>query len=45
MPSEITILGYDAIGLIYYVWKKDKNISSVKNFIFKENVKGKNWQV
>ena len=41
MPSEITILGYDAIGLIYYVWKKDKNISSVKNFIFKENVKGK----
>ena len=23
-PNEITILAYDAIGLIYYVWKKNK---------------------
>ena len=24
-PSEITILTYDALGLIYYVWKKNDN--------------------
>ncbi len=41
MPSEITILGYDAVGLIYYVWKKNKAINNVKNFIFKEKIKGK----
>ena len=41
MPSEITILGYDAVGLIYYVWKKNNSINNVKNFIFKEKIKGK----
>ena len=40
-PSEITILAYDAIGLIYYVWKKNGKINSIKDFMFKENIKGK----
>ena len=40
-PSEITILTYDAIGLIYYLWKKNGTISSVNYFSFKEKVKGK----
>ena len=41
-PSEITILTYDALGLIYYVWnKKDYKISSIKDFMIKDNIKGK----
>ena len=40
-PSEITILTYDALGLIYYVWMKNKNIASIKNFFFKGKIKGK----
>ena len=40
-PSEITILTYDAIGLIYYVWKKNGKIDSVNDFSFKGKVKGK----
>ena len=40
-PSEITILTYDALGLIYYVWMKNKNITSIKNFFFKGKIKGK----
>ena len=40
-PSEITILTYDAIGLIYYVWKKNGKINSVNDFSFKGRVKGK----
>ena len=40
-PSEITILTYDAIGLIYYVWKKNGKINSVNDFSFKGKVKGK----
>ena len=40
-PSEITILTYDAIGLIYYVWKKNGKISSVNDFSFKGRIKGK----
>lgn len=41
-PSEITILAYDALGLIYYIWnKKDYKISSVKDFIIKDKIKGK----
>jgi ABC-type branched-subunit amino acid transport system substrate-binding protein len=40
-PSEITILTYDAIGLIYYVWKKNGKINSVNNFSFKGKIKGK----
>ena len=40
-PSEITILAYDAIGLIYYVWKKNGKINSVNDFSFKDKIKGK----
>jgi len=40
-PSEITILAYDALGLIYYVWKKNGKINSVNDFAFKGKIKGK----
>ncbi len=40
-PSEMTILAYDAIGLIYYVWKKNGSINSVNDFSFKGKIKGK----
>ncbi len=40
-PSEITILAYDAIGLIYYAWKKNGKINSVNDFLFKNKIKGK----
>ena len=29
-PNEITILTYDALGLIYYAWKKNGMIKSDK---------------
>ena len=40
-PSEITILAYDAIGLIYYAWKKNGKINTVNDFSFKRKIKGK----
>tara|TARA_Y100000389_G_scaffold196063_1_gene228366 strand:+ start:2669 stop:3823 length:1155 start_codon:yes stop_codon:yes gene_type:complete len=40
-PSEITILTYDALGLIYYAWKKNGNIKSINDFSFKNKIKGK----
>ena len=40
-PNEMTILTYDAIGLIYYTWKKNGKISSVNDFSFKGKIKGK----
>ncbi len=41
-PSEITILTYDAMGLIYYIWKKkNKKINSIKDFVIKDKIKGK----
>ena len=40
-PNEITILAYDALGLIYYAWKKNGKISSVNDFLFKNKIKGK----
>ena len=41
-PSEITILTYDALGLIYYIWnKKNYKISSIKDFMIKDSIKGK----
>ena len=40
-PNEITILAYDALGLIYYAWKKNGEINSIKNFSFKNKIKGK----
>ena len=40
-PNEITILAYYALGLIYYAWKKNGEINSVNDFIFKNKIKGK----
>ncbi len=40
-PNEISILTYDALGLIYYAWKKNGEIRSVNDFIFKNKIKGK----
>ncbi len=40
-PSEIAILGYDALGLIYYAWKNTGDINSVNNFLFKNKIEGK----
>ncbi len=40
-PNEITILTYDALGLIYYVWRKNGKITSINDFSFKGKIKGK----
>ena len=40
-PNEITILAYDALGLIYYTWKKNGMIKSINDFSFKNKIKGK----
>ena len=40
-PNELTILGYDAVGLIYYVWKKNNKINKTSDFFIKEKIKGK----
>ena len=40
-PNEITILAYDIVGLIYYVWKNEKNINSSNNFNLNTDIKGK----
>ncbi len=40
-PNEITILTYDALGLIYYTWKKNGEIKSINDFSFKNKIKGK----
>ena len=40
-PSEMTILAYDAIGLIYYTWRKNGKINTVNDFSFKGKIKGK----
>ena len=40
-PNEITILTYDALGLIYYAWKKNGMIKSINDFSFKNKIKGK----
>ena len=40
-PNEITILTYDALGLIYYTWKKNGKINSINDFSFNSKIKGK----
>ena len=40
-PNEITILAYDALGLIYYAWKEKGKINSISDFLFKNKIKGK----
>ena len=40
-PSEITILAYDALGLIYYIWSKNNGINSINDFLIKDKISGK----
>ena len=40
-PNEISILAYDAVGLIYYIWKKNGTIKSIDSFFIKDKIKGK----
>jgi ABC-type branched-subunit amino acid transport system substrate-binding protein len=40
-PNEMTILTYDALGLIYYAWKKNGRIQSINDFNFKSKIEGK----
>jgi len=40
-PNKITILSYDSVGLIYYLWKKNTKFNSVKDFNIKNDIKGK----
>ena len=40
-PDEITILAYDALGLIYYVWNKNNGINTIDDFFIKEKIRGK----
>ena len=40
-PNEISILTYDALGLIYYAWKNSGKLDSVNDFLFKNKIKGK----
>ena len=40
-PDEITILSYDALGLIYYIWNKNKGIKTINDFFIKEKIKVK----
>ena len=40
-PNEITILTYDALGLIYFAWKKNNGINSVNDCSFKNKIEGK----
>ena len=40
-PDEITILAYDALGLIHYIWRKNNGINNIDDFFIKEKIKGK----
>jgi hypothetical protein len=40
-PDEITILAYDALGLVHYIWKKNNGINTINDFFIKEKIKGK----
>ena len=40
-PDEITILSYDALGLIYYIWNKNNGIESINDFFINKKIKGK----
>ena len=40
-PNEISILAYDSVGLIYYLWKNLGEIKSINDFNFKKDIKGK----
>ncbi len=41
LPNEMAILAYDALGLIYYIWKKNGKVNNTNDFVFKGKIKGK----
>ena len=43
-PNEITILAYDALGLIYYAWKKNGKVNLLMIFYLKIKSK-ENWYI
>ena len=40
-PNEISILAYDALGLIYYAWRENGKIETIDDLTFKNKIKGK----
>ncbi len=40
-PNEITILAYDALGLIYYIFSKNNGLDSINDFLIKDKISGK----
>ena len=40
MPVEISILAYDAFGLIYTLWKKNSGTFKIKDFYSKSGFRG-----
>jgi len=40
-PNDVTILAYDALGLVYYIWSKNNGITSINDFLIKEKFAGK----
>jgi hypothetical protein len=40
-PNKITILSYDVLGLVYYIWNKNNGINTINDFFIKEKIKGK----
>merc|ERR1711965_945417 len=40
-PNEISILTYDALGLIYYAWKTKGQVQSINDFSFNKKIQGK----
>ena len=40
-PNEISIISYDIVGFIYYLWKNNNKIKSIVDFNLKKEIKGK----
>ncbi len=40
-PNDITLLSYDSVGLVYYLWKKNTGLASTRDFNIKDEIKGK----
>ena len=40
-PNEISIISYDIVGFIYYLWKNNNKIKSINDLNLKKDIKGK----
>ena len=40
-PNEISIISYDILGFIYYLWKNENPIRSVNDLYIKNEIRGK----